>query len=98
MGNLRKRTIRLAHENPELRPHLLPLLKQHKTGAALDAIKSLHAASDHLEQAVKTLRGMPGIADFQPKERLEVTDIRKEIVKLHRRIEKLSGIIIYYPD
>jgi hypothetical protein len=28
MDDLRKAVIRLAHENPELRPHLLPLLKQ----------------------------------------------------------------------
>lgn len=26
--NLRSRVIRLAHENPDLRPHLLPLLKE----------------------------------------------------------------------
>jgi hypothetical protein len=28
MTDLRERTIRLAHENPELRPHLLPILKK----------------------------------------------------------------------
>lgn len=27
MGDLRQRVVRLAHEKPELRPHLLPLLK-----------------------------------------------------------------------
>jgi hypothetical protein len=28
MSTLRSKVIRLAHENPELRPHLLPLLKE----------------------------------------------------------------------
>lgn len=28
MTNLRSKVIRLAHANPELRPHLLPLLKE----------------------------------------------------------------------
>lgn len=28
MSNLRNKIIRLAHENPELRPHLLPLLRE----------------------------------------------------------------------
>ena len=30
MSTLRSKVIRLAHENPELRPHLLPLLKEGK--------------------------------------------------------------------
>jgi hypothetical protein len=35
--DLRSRTIRLAHENPELREHLLPLLKQGEVkGIGLD--------------------------------------------------------------
>jgi len=32
MSELRKRVIRLAHSQPELRPHLLPLLKEAQGG------------------------------------------------------------------
>jgi len=31
--NLRSKLIRLAHENPEMRPHLLPILKREKKAA-----------------------------------------------------------------
>lgn len=34
-GNLRERTIRLAHEKPELREHLLPLLTKQANGRSL---------------------------------------------------------------
>lgn len=34
MATLRKKLIRLAHANPELRPHLMPLLQQKQAGAA----------------------------------------------------------------
>jgi hypothetical protein len=36
--NLRSKLIRLAHQNPELRGHLLPLLKQAGTNDVLDFI------------------------------------------------------------
>lgn len=38
-NNLRSSVIRLAHANPELRPHLLPLLKTANEGTALPLMK-----------------------------------------------------------
>lgn len=38
MSDLRKRTIRLAHANPELRPHLLPLLRKTASDSMLEYV------------------------------------------------------------
>jgi hypothetical protein len=50
MSELRKKVIKLAHDNPKLRPHLLPLLKEAAT-ATLDDMATVIAA---------TLKAMPG--------------------------------------
>jgi len=39
MTDLRSKVIRLAHQNPELRPHLLPLLKESKTASPFPRVK-----------------------------------------------------------
>jgi hypothetical protein len=41
MTTLRSRTIRLAHENPELRSHLLPLLKRAAKAPAIEDMVDL---------------------------------------------------------
>lgn len=35
MSNLRQKLIRLAHANPKVRPHLLPLLASDKTAGGV---------------------------------------------------------------
>lgn len=65
MSDLRKKVIRLAHLNPALRPHLLPLLKEQKQAAGplterdlkqmereLDDIESTH---DDLMRQIESL-------------------------------------------
>ena len=47
-NNLRNRIIRLAHEKPELRPHLLPLLKADKTAVRGYNARRLHIQKDKL--------------------------------------------------
>jgi len=42
MSDLRARTIRLAEENPELRPHLLPLLRKTASDSMLEYVISQH--------------------------------------------------------
>lgn len=46
---LRSKLIRLAHENPELRPHLLPILQKKAQGPAC------HAGYKHIQQAESAL-------------------------------------------
>lgn len=47
-NNLRNKIIRLAHENPELRSHLLPLLKADKTAVRGYNARRLHIQKDKL--------------------------------------------------
>lgn len=49
MSDLRSEVIRLAHQNPELRPHLLPLLKS----AAVDLQKKLKSLARQLKFPAK---------------------------------------------
>jgi hypothetical protein len=46
MSNLRNKVIRLAHQNPDLRPHLLPLLKEASKGQAKAVIQSILRSLD----------------------------------------------------
>jgi hypothetical protein len=46
MSNLRNKVIRLAHQNPDLRPHLLPLLKEASKGQAKAVIQSILKSLD----------------------------------------------------
>lgn len=53
--SLRKKIIRLAHENPELRPHLLPLLKkamEHPSEEALKQYLKEHPKADPSQHTV----------------------------------------------
>jgi hypothetical protein len=53
MGNLRTRTIRLAHRTPALRPHLLPILASvSRADALLDELADLAAARAPVADAV----------------------------------------------
>jgi hypothetical protein len=66
MSDLRKRVIRLANENPELRPHLLPLLRTKKAGTDIysdamgivsDGFRKIDKALDKLrDNAAKTMK------------------------------------------
>lgn len=56
MNTLRARTIRLAHQNPDLRPILLPLLKtamEHATPEAREKYLKEHPNADPKNHAVK---------------------------------------------
>ena len=59
MPDLRTRLIRLAHERPELRSHLLPLLRDASAPDMLDASKG-RAAARVLRGVVEALQGEPG--------------------------------------
>jgi hypothetical protein len=52
MTTIRKKLIRLAHENPEIRPHILPLLQGNKTGA-------VENPNQLKKRLVKELAGLP---------------------------------------
>jgi hypothetical protein len=52
---LRTKLLRLAHENPDLRPHLLPLLKQSGKKQAA-AISYANLLKEHVLELIKTLR------------------------------------------
>jgi hypothetical protein len=53
MSVLRSRLIRLAHANPELRPHLLPLLKE----ASYKPVNFLYAARELAGQGMNATTG-----------------------------------------
>jgi flagellar hook-basal body complex protein FliE len=59
MSTLRTRLIRLAHANPEIRPHVLPLLarvsKQAADDGDQDTIKWMDAAKKRLDSVETTL-------------------------------------------
>ena len=52
MTDLRSKLIRLAHQNPELRPHILPLLK-----TAGESVLDYVFDPDELDEAFKNIRG-----------------------------------------
>lgn len=56
--SLRSKMIRMAHANPELRPHLLPLLKQEKKAA--DSMALLRQAINSLKTTIKNDREFEG--------------------------------------
>jgi len=56
MSNLRRKIIRLAHENPELRPKLLPLLATKSSKKAANAMALLKGAIDELKNTIKNDR------------------------------------------
>lgn len=58
MTTLRSKVIRLAHANPELRPHLLPLLKE--AGGTPDAKAT---AKQVAEALAKVFGGAPDVSD-----------------------------------
>lgn len=55
MSDLREKVIRLAHEKPELRKHLLPLLKEAKTATGKSQIWHLENAKDLFVKEVKRM-------------------------------------------
>jgi hypothetical protein len=60
MSQLRKATIELAHQKPELRPHLLPLLtKEAQDDGPKAWIKIMFDAEGDLDRAVEILNRLP---------------------------------------
>lgn len=60
MGDLRKKLIKLAHDKPETRKHILPLLKESSTkqAGAVDFINGLNEVRDGLRKARRGLKGL----------------------------------------
>ncbi len=99
---LRSKLIRLAHENPNLRPDLLPLLsKQGSEGSpeVMAALKDLlEFAADELDGSVAHLKS-PGFSAFArgrvkvpnlPARPTEDGEITIEIITLDERSQKAS--------
>jgi hypothetical protein len=91
-ATLRSKLIRLAHENPNLRPDLLPLLSKRgsdemKTAGTLrydgdTAIDKVYAMTDLLGEAVKMVDGLRTTS--------EVKAARAALENLEKVVEKLS--------
>ena len=62
-NSLRHRIIRLAHENPELRPHLLPLVReatQEKEAASAQAISAARQVLELVREGMQAAHGLGG--------------------------------------
>ncbi len=89
---LRSKLIRLAHENPNLRPDLLPLLwkqgsDESKTAGTLrydgdTAIDKVYAMTDLLGEVIKMVDGLRTTS--------EVKATRAALENLEKAVEKLS--------
>lgn len=68
MSNLRNKVIKLAHENPELRKHLLPLVKEARSGVGFD-----HEGSDFaVTISSQGGRGMSAVTLYWPLENIGI--------------------------
>jgi hypothetical protein len=56
MSTLREKLIRLAHNNKEARPHLLPLLRKEATGLPIGAYRKMGDSLGTLAQQAKEIR------------------------------------------
>lgn len=91
-STLRSKLIRLAHENPNLRPDLLPLLSKQgsdesKTAGTLrydgdTAIDKVYAMTDLLGEVIKMVDGLRTTS--------EVKATRAALENLEKAVEKLS--------
>jgi hypothetical protein len=78
---LRKRTIKLAHDKPELRPHLLPLLREakeattKKTARPLDLVKEFTKNPTHENKAELSDYGVNWLREEARKQGYDQNDI-----------------------
>lgn len=72
MSNLRSRAIRLAHTNPELRVHLLPLLAHvSKTATTLRNVRGLYQMVSRFSSTIDHEGRVVSVVDFMRKELLD---------------------------
>ncbi len=71
MSDLRSKLIRLAHTNPDLRSHLLPLLQKPKTAAVLRGARSLFQMVSRFASAIEHEGQVVSVVDFMRKELLD---------------------------
>ena len=85
--SLRKRMIRAAHENPELRPHLLPLIVAKTTDTSWAATE-IDQAVDRLKDVVDVLTHRGPGDDYEANTSL--ADDHREVAEIVELIRKLS--------
>ena len=92
MSDLRSKLIRLAHENPALRPHLLPILRS-KTAAAANWL--LPILERNLRELYKDLQGHIKLLEKSPASKDEpgavVPTLIRDLKKLALDLDRLVG-------
>lgn len=99
MPDLRNKLIRLAHQNPDLRPHLLPLLsKEARSGRAIPA--QMEKAWKGLADARSALDQLQGYFDYRLHNRDGQTDMggnpilnpeqRRQAERLYKELRSLN--------
>lgn len=88
-ATLREQVIRLAHLNPELREHLLPLIRSAAEGNFRDdrddLIVALTDAEDAADKAEKLAQKLKDRADDQ-----DAMDVARAFTKVQEKLSKLS--------
>jgi transketolase len=103
MTTLRSHVIRLAHAQPELRPHLLPLLTK-TAGNIAEALLEQEAAraearSKVIEQYLDTMAGIiPKVESADPVAGQKFESLYNKVLKEGMALAKSGGSIIKYAD
>lgn len=108
MSDLRTKVIKLAHQNPELRPVLLPLLREgmdktameFKSKEALEAYLKAHPKADKNNHSVKETEGSkPEPKDSESSKSGAAADIQKHLKTLPSHVQDMvSGMPTKYYD
>lgn len=101
MSDLRSKVIRLAHQNPELRPHLMPLLKEaaKSTPSDLDYAffrqngRLIQPMYEKVEQALELIREVDKI---NPPQNGELHPATKAALKALLALSGVTGSIHRY--
>jgi len=95
MSDLRDKLIKLAHEKPELREHLLPMIKdasQSPKETAKWSIETLEEALGQMEAVVLTLGARGGSGDYEADASLADTygDVQKAVTLIRKASAPLA--------
>jgi hypothetical protein len=105
-NDLRSRTIRLAHANPELRPHLLPLLKvagqpDYLPKGGMDSFKAFEKLvkdlpddapkKDSIEESLKELMSAAGKLYQSERNKPQIDNVRSAARTLKTLLRQLKS-------